>query len=73
MRVNANTHRFEVWLNGQNVSSLCIAADDTEGWVDLIFLTYDRVYVPVDQENDNLESIITRVQGRVRLENVKGW
>lgn len=67
MRIYASSaegRSARAFLNNEEVSELCTAADDAEGWVDLLVRGEDGRIVL----NNWHEPIIERKTGRVRIE-----
>lgn len=68
MRVTVAEHqgRYRVWLDGEDISADCFAADDVEGWADCYVRGEEGSFV-VDGVGDGIRLRTERREGRVEL------
>lgn len=47
--------KYRITFNTKDVTKLCVAANDSEGWVDMTILAPDSTFIPedVELEQDN--------------------
>ena len=67
MRVKADSlegRKAHAFLDGVDVSSDCVAADDSEGWVDLIVRDENGI---MQLDDLRQEPLITRLSGSVKI------
>jgi hypothetical protein len=49
-------------FNGQEITNICVEADATEGWADILVLNNGRALIGADED-----FIITRIHGTIQI------
>jgi hypothetical protein len=78
MRVDARTNSkakyFDAFLNGENVSADCVAADDSEGWVELLERNEDETPKVIRTgRGHDIRLVTKRIFGDVQIKPIEGF